>query len=404
MAKEKKEYTFQDLNKEMRQHSEYGETIDKSDISTIDHYIDSGNYHLNACLSGSLFGGYPNNRSVALAGPSGVGKTYLLLNALKRAQDMGYYVIFYDSENAVDRDLVIKFGLDPSKFRYEPCTTVQQFRSNITSLTDVLIENKKKGFEIPKIIISLDSAGMLATQKEIDDAKSGSEKADMTRPKILKSTFRIIMSKLAICKIPFIFTNHTYQTMDLFSQTVAGGGTGPEYAASIILFLTKAKLKEGTEQTGIIITAKPNKNRCVKPTAVKFHLSFSKGMNRFVGLEEYINWDTCGIGRGKALTQKEYEKLSSDEKKDCRYHSWVEEDNEKSFWFKPSATSRKLVVAHLNDSVDIAQLFTSTVITKEVLDKLEPIVANKFRYESDGGDDSIVELINDIVEDDNQED
>ena len=60
----------------------------------------------------------------------------------------------------------------------------------------------------------------------------------------------------------------------------------------------------------------------------------------------------------------------------------VEEDKEKSFWFKPSATSRKLVVAHLNDSVDIAQLFTSTVITKEVLDKLEPIVANKFRYES----------------------
>lgn len=219
-----KEFSFADLNKEMSKHSTYGETLDKSTISEIDHFIPTGNYHLNACLTGSLFGGYPNNRAVALAGPSGTGKTYLILNAVKQAQEMGYSIVFYDSENAVDKKLVEKFGIDPKKFRYEPCNTVQEFRSSVTALTDLLIEQKNKGAELPKVLIVLDSAGNLATQKEIDDAKSGSDKADMTRAKLLKSTFRILMTKLGIVKVPFLFTNHTYQTQDLFSRQVGGGG------------------------------------------------------------------------------------------------------------------------------------------------------------------------------------
>ena len=120
-----KEFSFADLNKEMAKHSTYGDTLDKSTISEIDHFIPTGNYNLNACLTGSLFGGYPNNRAVAIAGPSGTGKTFLLLNGIKRAQDLGYSIVFYDSENAVDRDLIEKFGIDPTRFRYEPCNTVQ---------------------------------------------------------------------------------------------------------------------------------------------------------------------------------------------------------------------------------------------------------------------------------------
>jgi RecA/RadA recombinase len=378
-----KEFSFADLNKEMAKHSTYGDTLDKSTISEIDHFIPTGNYNLNACLTGSLFGGYPNNRAVAIAGPSGTGKTFLLLNGIKRAQDLGYSIVFYDSENAVDRDLIEKFGIDPTRFRYEPCNTVQEFRSSVTALTDLLIEQKNKGVELPKILIALDSAGNLATQKEIDDAKSGSDKADMTRAKLLKSAFRILMTKLGICKIPFLFTNHTYQTQDLFSQTVSGGGTGPEYAASIILFLGKAKLKEGTEQTGIIVSAKPNKNRFAKPSPIKFHISFSKGMNPYIGLEEYISWDNCGIERGRFITEGQYEKLNEAGKDECRQHIYQKDGKDVTVYFQPAATARKMAVAHLNDLVDLNELFTPKVITDEVLQKLEPIINQKFRYGAD---------------------
>ena len=367
--------------------------LDKSTISEIDHYIPTGNYHLNACLTGSLFGGYPNNRAVALAGPSGTGKTYLILNAIKQAQKQGYSIVFYDSENAVDKHLVEKFGIDPKTFRYEPCNTVQEFRSSVTAITDVLIEQKKKGIKLPKIMVVLDSAGNLATQKEIDDAKTGSSKADMTRAKLLKSTFRIIMTQFGICKIPFLFTNHTYQTQDLFSKQVGGGGTGPEYAASIILFLGKAKLKEGIEQTGIIVTAKPNKNRFAKPTPIKFHISFNKGMNPYVGLEEYIGWDICGIERGKFITEGAFGKLTDPGKADCRKHSFKKDKKDTTVYFQPSPTARKICVKHLNDAVDLNQLYTPEVLTDDVLKLLEPTVAAKFSY----GDELEQEELGNII-------
>lgn len=393
----KKEFSFADLNKEMSKISEYGDTLDKSSISSIDHYIPTGNYMLNACLTASLFGGYPNNRAVALAGPSGTGKTFLTLNAVKQAQQMGYSIIYYDSENAVDRELVEKFGIDTSLFRYEPCNTVQEFRTSVTNLTDTLLAQKKKGVELPKIMIVLDSAGNLATQKEIDDAKTGANKSDMTRAKLLKSTFRILMTKLGICKIPFLFTNHTYMTQDLFSKEIGGGGTGPEYAASIILFLAKAKLKEGgdgKEQTGIIVTAKPNKNRFAKPKPIKFHISFNKGMNPYVGLEEFITWDACGIGRGKFLDQKKYDKLSEADQAECRQHCYVEDGKEAVMYFQPSPTARKLCVAHLNDTVDLNQLFTPEVITHEVLEKLEPTISAMFQYSAEeANSESLIEVL-----------
>ena len=395
-----KEFSFADLNKEMSKISEYGETLDKSTISEIDHYIPTGNYHLNACLTGSLFGGYPNNRAVALAGPSGTGKTYLILNAIKQAQKQGYSIIFYDSENAVDKNLVEKFGIDPKTFRYETCNTVQEFRSSVTAITDVLIEQKKKGIALPKIMVVLDSAGNLATQKEIDDAKTGSSKADMTRAKLLKSTFRIIMTQFGICKIPFLFTNHTYQTQDLFSRQVGGGGTGPEYAASIILFLGKAKLKEGIEQTGIIVTAKPNKNRFAKPTNIKFHISFNKGMNPYVGLEEYIGWDVCGIERGRFITEGAYAKLTDPGKADCRKHSFKKDKKEVTVYFQPSPTARKICVKHLNDAVDLNQLYTPQVLTDDVLKLIEPQVAAKFTY----GDELEQEELSDIITETTEED
>jgi RecA/RadA recombinase len=219
-----KMFSFEDLNKTMSKISILGSTMDKSEISKIDEYLDSGNFHLNAALTGSLFKGYPCNRTVSVVGPSGTGKTFLMLNAVKNAQDKGYYIYYYDSENAIDQKLVEKFGIDPKKFFYVPCNTVQEFRTSITNLTKTLIEQKRKGIEIPKVMVALDSAGNLATQKEIDDAVSGSEKSDMTRAKVLKSIFRIIMTPMAECKIPFIFSNHSYQTQDLFSQAVAGGG------------------------------------------------------------------------------------------------------------------------------------------------------------------------------------
>ena len=118
--------------------------------------------------------------------------------------------------------------------------------------------------------------------------------------------------------------------------------------------LSKAKLKEGTEQSGIIVTAKPMKNRFAKPEKIKFHIHFNTGMNPYVGLEEYISWENCGIQKGKI---------------------------EKGV-FVPNENGRSMAVEHLGTHVPMNELFTPKVFTKEVLERLEPLIAQKFAYSS----------------------
>jgi hypothetical protein len=188
------------------------------------------------------------------------------------------------------------------------------------------------------------------------------------------------------------------------SNGVINHNTGPEYAASIILFLGKAKLKDGIEQTGIIVTAKPNKNRFAQPLPIKFHISFNKGMNAYIGLEEYINWDVCGIERGKFITESMYAKLTDAAKLECKRHDYLKENKLITVYFQPSPTARKMCVAHLNDTVDLNELFTPRVITQEILDKIEPIVNSKFKYGTDDLDlanlSEILNEVGDVEEDD----
>jgi RecA/RadA recombinase len=345
---------------------------------------------LNACLTGSLRKGYPSNRSIALAGPSGTGKTYLILNTVKHHIAEGYYVIYFDSENAVDKDQMVKFGIDTSKVRYEPIGTVEEFRTIVTQTCQTLIDAKRGGYEIPRILFVLDSAGNLASKKEVDDAISGSDKADMSRSKKMKSIFRIIMNKMAEIKATFIFSNHVYMTQDFYPEAKAGGGTGPEYAASIILFLTKAKLKEVkkvdgkkvTEQTGIIVTARPNKNRFAKPTSIKFQIPFNKGMNEYVGLENYISWDTCGIQKGYVYSEKEYSKLKEKDQIGLVPFTYTDTETGEiaTKYFEESESSNKIVVRHLGRTVDGSEFFTDAVFTPDVIDAIDARVQPLFNY------------------------
>lgn len=365
MAK-KKDFTFDDLNKTLADLNPLGSVMSQSNFSEVTEWIDTGNYHLNACISGDMFKGWPNNRSCSVAGPSGTGKTYLMLNTVRQAIQMHYNVIYYDSEAAVDKDQMEKFGIDTSKVNYQPVNTVQEFRTSVTKITQKMQEIKRAGGEIPKILMVLDSAGNLATQKEIDDAASGSEKSDMTRSKILKSIFRIIMTPLADLKIPFLFTNHTYRTQDFISRQIAGGGTGPEYAASIVLMLNKAQLKDGAEKVGIVVNAKPDKNRFAKPHPIKFHLHFTEGMNRFVGLEHYVSWEVCGITRG------------------------VIEKGVKI----PKASARNWICEHLDHTVPNREFFTEKVFTQEVLEKINEHIKPLFNYNTDINSIDIEEMLN----------
>lgn len=66
-----KEFSFTELDTLLTKINPKGSIITHNTFSRIDEYISSGNYLLNAQLTGSLFGGIPNSRSVCFAGETG---------------------------------------------------------------------------------------------------------------------------------------------------------------------------------------------------------------------------------------------------------------------------------------------------------------------------------------------
>ena len=270
--------------------NEYASIVDEGiaagDCST---FVDTGSYILNALCSGSIFGGLPQNKVTALAGESSTGKTFFALSIVKNFLDQNPegQVIYFESESAISKDMMATRNIDVKRVGLVPVTTVQEFRTQSIKVVDEFMKLKKD--DRPPLLFVLDSLGMLSTSKEVQDATDGKETRDMTRAQVIKSIFRILSLKLGQAGIPLIVTNHTYEVVGAYVPTKEmGGGTGLKYAASSILFLSKKKEKDGTEQVGNIIKVKAHKSRFTKENSdVETRLYFDeRGLDKYYGLLE----------------------------------------------------------------------------------------------------------------------
>ena len=94
-------------------------------------------------------------------------------------------------------------------------------------------------------------------------------------------------SKLGQANVPLIVTNHTYDVIGAYVPTKEmGGGSGLKYAASTIIYLSKAKEKDGKEVIGNIIKAKTHKSRLSKENKeVEIRLYYDeRGLDKYYGL------------------------------------------------------------------------------------------------------------------------
>ena len=170
--------------------NEYASIVaDGGDLLDVDSYIDTGSYVFNALLSGSIYGGLPSNKITAIAGESATGKTFFVMgmckNFLDNNPDAG--VIYFESESAITKQMVIDRGIDPNRMVMFPVTTVQEFRTQAIRVLDDYL--KQDEADRQPIMLCLDSLGMLSTTKEVDDTAEGKETRDMTRAQVLKAAF-----------------------------------------------------------------------------------------------------------------------------------------------------------------------------------------------------------------------
>ena len=247
--------------------------------------LDTGSYILNAALSGSIYGGVPNNKITAFAGESATGKTFFVMGVVKRFLDdhPNAAVFYFDTEAAVTKDMMKARGIDTSRVIISEPDTIQKFRHTALQILD---NYTKSGKDRPPMMMVLDSLGQLSTTKEVEDTTSGNETRDMTKAAVLKATFRVLNLRLAKASVPLLVTNHVYEVVGSYIPTKEmSGGSGLKYTASQICFLGKKKEKDGTEVIGNIIKVNMAKSRFTKENKkIEVLLTYDKGLDRYYGL------------------------------------------------------------------------------------------------------------------------
>ena len=303
--------------------------LDNNTLSHVGEWIDTGSYVLNAIISGSINGGIPKGRVTMLAGESMTGKSLFVQKILAKAQEEGLTPVIFDTENAIDPDGAARLGLDISKVKYVPTTSIEQARN---ALYKFLTSVKEKGLE-GKFIVAIDSLANLQSELELSRMSKDSTSSDMgTKARAMKTLMQTCTNLGAITQTTILCTNHVYDDPTALFPSIEKnmpGGKSCVYLPSVTVQLARKPMKSDGGKTvdgelavgqkkysGIIIRALTRKNRFIKQYLEgEIYLSFSTGLDRYYGLVDLA----VGVG---AVIQTGATYQLEDGKKLGYYKNW----------------------------------------------------------------------------------
>lgn len=164
----------------------------------------------NIALSGDIKGGLTPGITI-FAGESGSGKTVLSWVAAKAFQSKFKegVVLFYDSEGGTPPDYLRALGVDTSRVIHIPIFNVEELKFDMMQRLESIEKTDK-------VFVLVDSLGLLASKKEVEDAKDEKSVADMSRAKAIRSMFRVILPHITAKGVYSVFINHAYAEMGCF--------------------------------------------------------------------------------------------------------------------------------------------------------------------------------------------
>ena len=171
-----------------------------------------------------------------------------------------------------------------------------------------------------------------------------------------------------------VFDLSTSENVYVTENGLINHNSGIVYGSSVIMNLAKAQLKESTEVVGQRVIAKAQKNRFCKPTPCEFEIRFDTSLNPYKGLQDYVTWDSCGVGRGKFIDEKEYSKLTPVAQSSCRLCT---ANNQ---YFMPN--NGRTICNDDGSTYPIEEFFTSKVFTDDVLERLDKVISPLYTYGS----------------------
>lgn len=260
----------------------------------IEEYFDTGCLALNAIMSdGNIHKGCVLGKKYCFSGESSTGKSlfsaYLIKSFLET--DENAVVLFYETEGSSVREMAESIGIDKSRVIVEPINIIEDLQTNITKYMQELEDDYLETKERTKMMVVLDSLGMLVTKKELEDTTIGKDVRDMTRAQAIKKFYRLISLKLSLLKIPMITVNHSYTNIGGYGDSqVESGGSGFLYAGDVRFMLSKSQKKTGNIQTGVSIKVKVKKSRFIKENkSIVVDLDWEKGLSKYSYMVDFAD-------------------------------------------------------------------------------------------------------------------
>lgn len=256
------------------------------------YWYSIGNYAFNRIMSGSFRKCIPQGRITNLAGPSASGKSFVLANAVRSAQQAGAFCLIIDSENALDDEFMQKIGVDiDNNYSYVGVTTINQTVKTISQFLKGYKEEYGTDPEAPQILIAVDSLDMMMTETELKHYESGDQKGDQgQKNKQLKAMLKTLVQDIKTLNVAIVCTSQVYKNQDVMNgEGVWIISDAVKYSASQITLLTKLKLKDtsSSEVTGIRMKCEGYKTRFTKPFSfVVIEVPYETGMDKYSGLLE----------------------------------------------------------------------------------------------------------------------
>lgn len=237
---------------------------------------------LNIASSGKINGGLVEGIKMIVGDSRCYKSGFLVMDAVAFLNhDPEAIVIFADSEKGASKGLWEQYGADMDRVLYMPIYTVEDMSHKIISTLDQ--------FEIgQKVMVVIDSIGLLASSKEKDGILNDDIKADFTRAKAITSFFRTLLGYVNMLNMPVSYINRGYDDMaNQYAELIISGGKTAKLSADVIWNIGRSMIKDGKELIGWSFNIGIMKSRhCRERVKLPVTILYDGGIDKWSGLLE----------------------------------------------------------------------------------------------------------------------
>ena len=278
----------------------------KVGFSSIDLWVDMGNYAMNRIMAGTFDSGLLFGRNYVYYGESGSGKSLQAAYACASAQkEHDAFILWIDVEKATDDKAgqiwLERTGVDLNEenFQYVTCATLAEIKKYISDMCQIYraaYTDESDDFKRPMIIV-VDSWSAAMTETQWKQAVEGELVGDMGQK--AKQTGDVVQSTTHLAShIPVLVigVGHVMDNQDKYGpRHKTTGGHKMFYMASGCLLMTKKELKSDDE----------NLDKEVR----EYYEAMKKGMLKKQANKKHVIGHTCVIDNLKSRASKPFQRI-----------------------------------------------------------------------------------------------